>query len=147
MDPFTIAIVLIVVGAVFLIIEAFSPSAFMVIPGLVLVILGLIGAAYPDIILTWWSPVIALIIAVPVSLLTLKLYQKLGEPEPPTTTVMDSLVGREGVVTVPTEVGSMKGKVRIDSDLWSATSDEPIEEGARVVVERSEGVHVHVRRL
>lgn len=41
----------------------------------------------------------------------------------------------------------MKGKVRIGSDIWSATSDEPLEEGIEVIVENSEGVHVHVRRL
>lgn len=147
MDPFTIAIVMIVVGAIFLIIEAFSPGAFMVIPGLVLVILGLIGAAFPDILFTWWSPVIAVVVAIPTTAITVKGYQKLAEPEPPTTTVADSLVGRRGTVTVATEPGTMRGKVRIDSDTWSATSDEAIEEGAQVEVESSEGVHVHVRRL
>lgn len=147
MDPFTVAIVLIIIGAILLIIEAFSPGAFMIIPGTVLVILGLIGAAFPDILYSWWSPVIALVIAVPVTLLTIKGYQRLAKPEPPTTTVMSTLVGRTGIVTVATEVGNMRGKVRIGSDTWSATSDEPIEAGAEVEVESSEGVHVHVRRL
>ncbi len=147
MDPFTVAIILIIVGAVLLIIEAFSPGAFMVIPGTVLVILGIIGAAFPDILYSWWSPVIALMVAIPVTLITIKGYQHLARPEPPTTTVVESLVGKEGTLIVPTEVGNMKGKVRIGSDIWSATSDEPIEEGAAVVVESSEGVHVHVRRL
>ena len=41
----------------------------------------------------------------------------------------------------------MKGKVKIDSDVWSATSDEPIAIGEEVTVDRSEGVHVHVRRI
>ena len=147
MDPFTVAIVLIIIGAALLIVEAFSPGAFMVIPGTVLVILGLVGAAYPDILYSWWSPVIALVVAVPVTLLTVKGYQRLAKPEPPTTTVASSLVGREGTVIVSTETGSMKGKVKIGSDTWSATSDEPIEAGAKVVVENGEGVHVHVRRL
>ena len=57
MDPFTVAVILIIVGALLLIVEAFSPGAFIVIPGTVLVIIGLIGAAYPDILYTWWSPV------------------------------------------------------------------------------------------
>lgn len=147
MDPFTIAIVLIVAGALFLIIEAFSPGAFMLIPGVVLVILGFIGVVDPDIIVTVWSPVIAVIVAVPVTLVTIKLYRRLAEPIPPSTTVAESLVGRKGKVVVPTEPGTMKGKVKIDSDIWSATSDEPIEENAGVVVESSEGVHVHVRRI
>ena len=118
----------------------------MVIPGTVLVIVGLIGAAFPDKLYTWWSPLIALVVAVPVTLLTIKGYQRLAVPAPPTTTVMDSLVGREGTVTVPTEVGNMKGKVKIGSDTWSATSDEPLDEGTVVIVDHSEGVHVHVRR-
>ena len=147
MDPFLIAIALIIVGAVFLIIEAFSPGAFMVIPGTILVILGVIGVFMPDIVLTLWSPVIALVVAVPVTILTIKAYQRLGEPVPPSTTVTESLVGKTGTVTTATEVGSMRGKVRIGSDTWSATSDEPIEAGAEVVVLSSEGVHVHVRRL
>ena len=44
MDPFTVAIILIIVGAVLLIIEAFSPGAFMVIPGAVLLVGALIFA-------------------------------------------------------------------------------------------------------
>ncbi len=147
MDPLTVAIVLIIVGAIFLIIEAFSPGVFVVIPGTVLVILGLIGAAIPDILLSWWSPVISLVIAVPVTLITIKGYQRLAKPEPPTTTVVSSLIGRKGVIVVATEIGTMKGKVKIGSDSWSATSDEPIRVGETVVVESSEGVHVHVRRL
>lgn len=147
MDPFTVAIVLIALGAVFLIIEAFSPGAFMVIPGLVLVILGVIGAACPDILLTWWALVIVIVVAVPVTLLTVKGYQRLARPEPPTTTVVDSLVGRTGVVITATVPGTMRGKVRIGNDVWSATSDEPIEEGVQVAVDSSEGVHVHVSRL
>ena len=147
MDPFTVAIILMVIGAVFLIIEALTPGGFMVIPGLVLVILGLVGLAVPDILLTWWTPVIMVVIAVPVTLLTLKGYRKLAEPAPPSTTVMESLVGKEGKVTVATDPDSMRGKVKIGSDTWSAKSDEPLEEGTVVTVVSSEGVHVHVRRL
>ena len=90
---------------------------------------------------------IVVVVAVPVTLITVKGYQKLAEPAPPSTTVAESLVGRTGVVVTATVPGTMRGKVRIDNDIWSATSDEPIEEGARVTVDSSEGVHVHVSRL
>lgn len=147
MDPFTVAMTLIALGAVFLIIEALSPGAFMLIPGAVLVIVGLIGIAFPDDLLSWKSPIIAIAVAIPVTLITIKVYLKLGSPIPPSTTVVDSLVGRDGVVTVATDSTSMRGKVAIGNDIWSATSDEPIEIGANVTVEKSEGVHVHVRRV
>ena len=146
MDPFLISCIILIVGAIFVIYEAFSPGGFLLIPGIVLLVLGVIGLIMPDVLMSIWAPIIALIVAIPVTLLTLKLYQHLAKPEPPATTVADSLVGRTGIVSVPTEIGSMKGKVKIGNDVWSATSDEPIEEGTEVVVERSEGVHVHVRK-
>ncbi len=147
MDPFLISCIILIVGAIFLIYEAFSPGAFCIIPGIVLIVLGVIGLLAPDILMSVWSPVIALVVAIPVTVLTLKGYQYLAKPEPPATTVTESLVGREGLITVPTEIGNMKGKVKIGGDIWSATSDEPIEAGSEVVVESSEGVHVHVKRI
>jgi len=146
MDPFTISCIILIAGAAFLIYEAFVPGGFCVIPGVVLLVLGAVGLIAPDILMSVWAPVIALIVVIPTTLVTLKAYQYLAKPEPPATTVADSLVGRMGQVIVSTEASSMKGKVKIGSDTWSATSDEPIEEGAEVVVESSEGVHVHVRR-
>ena len=146
MDPFTITIALIVVGAIFLAIEAFSPGGFMVIPGTVLIILGILGLVYPEYLLSWWSPAIAVAVAVPITLVTMKFYQRLAVPEPPATKVAETLIGKHGTVTVATEPGNLKGKVVIGSETWSATSDEPIEAGASVEIMFSEGVHVHVRR-
>ncbi len=146
MDPFMISCIILIAGAAFLVYEVFAPGGFCVIPGVVLLVLGVVGLFWPDILMSIWSPVIALVVAIPVTLITLKAYQYLAKPEPPSTTVAESLVGKTGMVTVATEMGNMKGKVRISGDLWSATSDEPIEEGTEVVVESSEGVHVHVRR-
>jgi membrane protein implicated in regulation of membrane protease activity len=146
MDPFTISCIILVIGAIFLIYEVFSPGGFLIIPGMVLLVLGVVGLVWPDILMSVWAPLIALAVAVPVTLVTLKVYHHLAKPEPPATTVAESLVGREGRVTVATETDTMKGKVKIGPDTWSATSDEPIEEGTDVIVESSEGVHVHVRR-
>ena len=147
MDPFLISCILLIAGAAFVIYEAFVPGGFMLIPGLVLLVMGAIGLLAPDLLMSIWAPVIALVVAVPVTLLTLKLYQHLAKPEPPATTVADSLIGRTGKVMVSTELDNMKGKVKIGNDTWSATSDEPIEAGTEVIVESSEGVHVHVRRI
>lgn len=147
MDPFLISCILLIAGAAFVIYEAFVPGGFMLIPGIVLLVMGAIGLLAPDLLMSIWAPVIALVVALPVTLLTLKLYQHLAKPEPPATTVADSLIGRTGKVMVSTELDNMKGKVKIGNDTWSATSDEPIEAGTEVIVESSEGVHVHVRRI
>ena len=145
-DAQTLAIIFVIAGAILLIAEAMTPGAFLLIPGTVLVILGIVGYIYPDFLYSTWSPLLALAVAVPVTLGTIKVYQFLARPEPPTTTVAESLVGKNGVVTVKTVPENIKGKVRIDTDVWSATSGEPIEKGTEVVVTESQGVHVKVAR-
>ncbi|MCL2607336.1 MAG: NfeD family protein [Methanomassiliicoccaceae archaeon] len=142
----TFAIILIVVGALFMLSEVLSPGVFLIIPGTVLVILGFIGFMYPDFLYSPWSPVLALVVAAPVTIGTIKMYSFLAKPEPPTTTVADSLVGRNGVVTVRTVPENIRGKVRIDTDTWSATSSEPLEIGTEITVVSSQGVHVTVAR-
>ena len=147
MDPTTIALILLILGAVLLIAEALSPGVFLVIPGAVLVILGIAGWISPDFLTTIYAPIVGVIVAVPVTAATLVLYKRLGRPEPPSTTVTDSLVGRTGKVIAPTSPDDLKGKVRIGSDIWSARSDVPISEGEEVVVVHAEGVHVKVERV
>ena len=141
-----VALIFIVAGAMFLIVEALQPGVFLLIPGTILVILGAVGYFYPDFLFSAWSPVLAVVITVPVTIGTVKMYQVLGRPEPPTTTVTETLIGKYGVVTVGTVPENIKGKVRIDSDTWSATSSEPIEAGTEVRVTESQGVHVKVAR-
>ena len=98
MDPFMIACIILIAGAAFLIYEAFMPGGFCVIPGVVLLVLGIVGLIWPDILMSIWSPVIALVVAVPVTLITLKGYQYLAKPEPPTTTVaIGYRISRPGV--------------------------------------------------
>jgi len=147
MDPATIAIILMIIGLIFLIIEALTPGFFMVIFGAVLVVVGVLGyfiegyfESAPYLIVT------VVVVTLAVSFVTIKGYHMLAKPEPPTTTVVDSLVGREGTVTSDVKPGSLKGKVKIDSDTWSATSDEVIKTGTDVVVYAAEGVHVKVRQ-
>jgi membrane protein implicated in regulation of membrane protease activity len=142
----TLAIIFIVVGIILLIAEALTPGMFVLIPGTVLLVLGIIGYIVPDFLYSVWSPILVLVVGVPVTYGTIKLYQQLAKPEPPTTTVMESLLGKEGVITVGTEPENILGKVRIGSDTWSATSAEPLGTGTVVVVVESEGVHVVVAR-
>ncbi len=146
MDPVIIALCLIGIGLVFLIAEAFMPGGYLVIPGTVLVVVGILGYAFPDFLFTWKSPLVAAVIAIPVTAVTVWGYRYLGKPEPPSTTVAESLVGKTGTVTVTVESGSLKGKVRIGSDVWSAEADEEIAAGTEVVVDAGVGVHVHVKK-
>ena len=58
----------------------------------------------------------------------------------------DSLVGKKGKVTVKTCPDNLKGKVAIGMEVWSADSEEEIEEGTEVEVVSTEGVHITVKK-
>lgn len=144
----TLGLILVVIGIILFLAEAASPGFFIAIPATILIIIGALGIVAPQIFFSWWSPIIAVCIAIPVTYLTIKFYQKLAPPEAPTTTVGDSLIGRKGIVMTATDPDShTKGKVRIGSDIWSATSKTPINKGARVEVIASEGVHIIVKKV
>lgn len=146
MEAETVGLILLVLGLVLIAAEAFSPGGYLIIPGVILLIMGIYGYMMPDSLYTWTTAAVAIVTAIPVTAVTIWGYSKLGSPEPPSTTVADSLIGREGIVTVTVVPGNLKGKVKVGSDVWSAESDEEIPEGTPVIVDHSEGVHVKVRR-
>lgn len=141
------SLVFIVIGVLMLLLELSQPGSFLLVPATVLLALGGIGLVFPELLLTVWSPIIAVIILVPTTLITIKLYQRLAPPAPPETTVATSLIGKEGVVETEVVPGSLRGKVRIANVIWSATSAMPIPQGKSVRVVRSEGVHVTVEEI
>lgn len=138
------ALILLVIGALIILAEAISPGYFLLVPGTILVIIGFLGLVVPGLLYSWWSPILILVIFAPVTYLTIKLYQKIAPPVPPETTVATSLVGQKGVVLDDVFPNNLKGKVRIANDTWSATAKAHISKGTKVIVERSEGVHVYV---
>lgn len=144
MEPTTIALCIIIIGALLIIGEAISPGVYMIIPGTVLVVLGIVGYFVPDFLFSIWAPITMLLVGLVTSIITVIIYKKLGEPEPPTTSVSDGLVGKIGTVTVATSVENLKGKVKIGSEIWSARSIIPLEVGKTVRVVSAEGVHVVV---
>ena len=144
MEPTTIALCIIIIGALLIIAEAVTPGIYMIIPGTVMVLLGIVGYIVPDFLFSIWAPVTMVIVGLIVSLVTVMAYKRLGDPEPPATAVSDGLVGKVGTVTVGTSADNIKGKVKIGSELWSARSLEPIEVGTTVRIVSTEGVHVVV---
>ncbi len=138
---------LIVLGTLLLLLEIHAPGTFLLVPATVLIFLGVLSILFPGVIFTWWAPIAAVIVLVPTTFLTIKLYQRLSPPGPPETTVATSLVGMKGVVTVDVYPNNLRGKVVIENDTWSATADSLIAQGKNVVVVSSEGVHVVVKEI
>lgn len=140
-----LALTFVILGILLLLVEVSSPGFFIAVPATVLIILGLLGLAIPDFFISVWSPVIALVVGIPATLLTIRFYGSLAPPQPPTTTVATSLIGKTGIVTREVEPNSLRGKVQVDYQTWSATSEAPISEGVKVEVLGSEGVHIIVK--
>jgi membrane protein implicated in regulation of membrane protease activity len=142
-----IGLIFVVIGIVMLLVETAAPGFFIAVPGTVLIILGLFGMTVPGFITSFWSPIVALVAAVPTVIIIMMLYQKLAPPAPPETTVGASLIGKVGIVTVDIIPNTIKGKVKIMNDIWSATSTVPIPAGRKIQVIKSEGVHVTVMEI
>jgi membrane protein implicated in regulation of membrane protease activity len=142
-----LSLAFIVIGVLMLLAEAGAPGNFLLVPATVLLFLGALGMMFPDFLMSWWAPLAAVIILFPMTYLTIKFYQKLAPPAPPETRVATSLIGMKGVVTAEVSPDNLKGKVRIEHDVWSATANCVISEGTQVVVKGSEGVHVVVEEV
>ena len=145
MDPGTLGITLIIVGVLLLISEVVVPGFFIAIPGTVILVLGAIGVIEPGFLESKWTPLVVLIVAIPTFFATIMFYKKFGPTGPPITTVATSLEGKRGKVTAAIDPDSLKGKVKIETQVWSATADGPIPIGTVVEVVESKGVHVRVK--
>ena len=142
-----IGILLIVAGIVLIIVEAIEPGFFIAIPAGVLIVIGIIQISFPEFLMTIYTPLIVAAVVLILTFGSLKFYQKISPPSKPTTTMSSSLQGRVGKVMKTIKPDEITGKVKIENQLWSATSeDEEIEEGEKVVVVEGRGVHLLVKR-
>jgi membrane protein implicated in regulation of membrane protease activity len=148
MEPTTIGLIMIVAGILMLIAEASAPGFFIAIPATIVLVLGIFGLIAPEeMFFSWVSPFLAVAVAVPMTVVSIFLYQRLAPPEKPTTTVGTSLVGRQGLVIETIFPKDISGKVKIDNQEWSATANTEIPCGEAVVVVESRGVHVIVEKI
>ena len=141
----TIGLIIFVVGIALILAEAFTPGTFILVPGIALVIVGALLMALPDLTTTIWAPIIFIIAFLPAFLLAFYFYKHLAPPGKPTTLSSDSLIGRTGYVKKDVSPGNIRGKVMIEQEMWSATSEQVIPEGTKVVVTQVVGVKVIVR--
>jgi membrane protein implicated in regulation of membrane protease activity len=139
--------ILLFVGALFLLVEIAIPGFFAVVPGTILVIIGGLMILVPNLVPYPWSLLLYAVITVVVSVLTITFYKRLAPVQKPFTTSMDSLVGKSGEVIRQIAPHSLDGKVQIDSQVWSATSDEYIKESEKVTVVKVSGVHLFVKKV
>jgi membrane protein implicated in regulation of membrane protease activity len=137
---------MVIIGLGLLIVEASQPGFFVAVPGTILIVLGAVTILIPEIAQDY-APVIIVVTAVVSSILTITFYRKMAPGQMPQSTSMDNLAGKEGVVVKKVTPDSIKGKVEIENQMWSATADSIIEEGKKVIIISSEGVHIKVKEV
>ena len=147
MEPYTVGLALLVVGIILIIAEAATPGFFIGVIGTAFIAMGIVGIFFPYILDTPWSPVIVVVITAGSMMGAIMFYRKLGKSQPTATTITESNVGKTGIVTEDIEPHSLRGKVKIKHQIWSATSEAQIPKGRVVKVVDWEGVHVIVEEV
>ncbi|MGD0587861.1 MAG: NfeD family protein [Thermoplasmata archaeon] len=143
-DP-TIGLALVIVGIILLAFELIHPGALLLIPGSILLVAGFLYLFLPNVLLdSYIGPVGIIVVAIVAALIEIPYYRWVAPNHSPLSTTSGGLVGAEAIVIVPIIPNTLKGKVRVRSEVWSARASVPIPEGTRVRVVHGEGVSVTV---
>lgn len=140
---------LIILGILLFVAEALVPGFFMAVPATVLLLVGALALFSPDLnFFGVWAPIVCIVVGVPATVATLRFYRRMATPdEAPTTRTAENLVGVEGIVTAEVVPETMRGKVKLGHQSWSATTHgAPIPLHARVRVVSVDGVILVVER-
>ena len=133
---------------VVLALEFVHPGALLLIPGSILLVGGLLYLFLPDFLLdTPWGLVIVVVSAIVATILEIPYYRYIAPTHGPMTTTAAGLVGEVGTVVAPVIPDTLRGKVRIKSEIWSAQASHPIPVGTKVRIVSGEGVAVEVAPL
>lgn len=143
-----VGVTVVVAGAVLFAIELFHPGALLVIPGTILLVGGVLYLLIPDVLLdSVVGPIAVLAAALAATGGTILYYRWLAGTHKPMSTTPAGLVGEEGIVVAAVVPNSLRGKVRVRSEIWSARGSLPIPVGSRVRVVHGEGVAVTVEPM
>jgi inner membrane protein len=143
-----IGITLVVAGIALLAFELIHPGALLLIPGSILLVAGFLYLFAPnDLLDSYIGPVAIIIAAILAALIEIPYYRWVAPVHRPLSTTSAGLVGDEAIVITAVEPGSLRGKVRVRSETWSARSAKPIPAGTKVRVVHGEGVSVTVEPI
>ncbi len=143
-----IGIALVLVGVALLAVELIHPGALLLIPASILLAAGFLYLFLPnDLLDSYIGPVVVLVAAVVGALIEIPYYRWVAPVHRPMTTTSAGLVGSEGIVITPVVPNTLRGKVRINSEIWSARGTQEIPAGTRVRVVHGEGVSITVQPI
>ena len=139
----------ILAGTLLIGLEVSSPGFFLLVPGTVLIIIGMLMLLGIDIFSTNLGILAGVGIALAAAIVTVFAYSRMTPPgQKPYTISMDSLIGKEGLLIKAADERSLDGKASIEGQVWSAKAKQgTIPEGARIKVISSKGVHIVVEEV
>jgi len=142
-----IGVALVGVGIALLAFELVHPGALLFIPGSVLLVAGFLYLFFSTLLDSAVGPIAILVAALIATVVEIFYYRWVAPTHRPLSTTSGGLVGEEAVVVVPIVPDTLRGKVRVRSEVWSARAPDPIPAGARVRIVAGEGVSVSVEAL
>lgn len=141
----SLGIIIVVFGLALIVFEFIHPGAVLLIPGSILVVIGVLYLVYPSALLdSVYGPIAIVVVALLAILAEVPYYRHVAPVHSPMATTTAGLLGKVGVVTAPVIPDTLRGKVRLDSETWSARADREIPAGTRVRVVGGEGASVVV---
>lgn len=140
-----LGVILVIAGVFLFAIEIVHPGALLLIPASIVIAAGLLFLFLPDVLVgSVLGPVIVVVAALVAALATIPYYRWVAPVHRPMSTIPSSLEGEVGVVIAPVIPDTLKGKVRVNSEIWSARAEIPIPAGTRVRILGGEGVSIRV---
>lgn len=141
-----LGIVLVLGGIILFALELVHPGVLLLIPGSILLVAGFLYLLLPNVLLDGpWGIAVILLAAIIATAVEIPYYRWVAPTHRPLSTTSSGLIGEVGVVIAPVIPNTLRGKVRVKSEVWSARADIPIPAGARVRVVQGEGVSVTVQ--
>ncbi len=87
-----------------------------------------------------------LIVLIIIIILIVIFYQYSSKKRKIMTTTIDSLVGKEGIVLKSVKPNTFSGQVKVQSEVWSASSKGKIMKGEKVKVVGTKGINIIVEK-
>lgn len=144
MDPIWLALAFTIVGILLLIAEYAAPKSYLVVPGAVLLVLGILTFIFPTWVDAWWSMIVLAIVLVLMLYAAIKFYQMLAPASQQEAMVLASIVGKKGVVKEEIVPNETTGKISVEARTLNATADVKIPAGTQVIITEDKGSHVVV---
>ena len=118
-----IGIIVTIVGIALLASELVHPGALLFIPGSVLTVAGFLYLFFPATLLdSVVGPIAIVLAAILATVVEIFYYRWVAPTHWPLSTTSAGLKGHEGIVIVPIVPDTLRGKVRVDSEVMSSNA-------------------------